>query len=145
MRTAPLISKLFHWFVRMLTVTGTILMFGVSIIQPASAAGDDYLKALDEEAGTLEFLGRARKEQEQLQRAAAAQKSTVTSVPVAGDRVAFERQLQENFPASYSLYIKMKQANKDAVFTEYSQSRSPGIARFNTVLGKIITISSGGG
>ena len=146
MHTAPIGRPLRQPFgIIILMMTGATLLFSIALIQPVSAAGDDYLKALDEEAGTLEFLGKARKEQEQLQRAAAAQKQTVSSTPLAGDRAAFERQLKDNFPASYSLYEKMKPKNRDVVFEEYNQAKSPGIARFNTVLGKIITISSGGG
>ena len=143
MHTAPIGRTYRQPFGKILTMTGVALLFSIALIPPALS--DDYLKALDQEAGTLEFLGKARKEQEQLQRAAAAQKPTVSSAPVAGDRAAFERQLKDNFPASYSLYEKMKPKNKDVVFEEYNQARSPGIARFNTVLGKIITISSGGG
>ena len=129
----------------MLAAAGGIILLCAAMAQPVAAAGDDYLKALEEEAGTLEFLGQARKEQEQLQRAATSQKHIPTSTSTSTDRAAFEKQLKEEFPASYTLYVKIKPQSKDIVFEEYSKSSSPGLARFYTVLGKIIAIYMGGG
>lgn len=145
MRTAPSNNESCPFVGRMLAAAGSVMLLCAALAQPASAAGDDYLKALDEEAGTLEFLGKARKEQEQLQRAATSQKPSATNTPTSTDRAAFEKQLKEEFPASYTLYVKIKPQNKDVVFEEYSKSSSPGLARFYTVLGKIIAIYMGGG
>ena len=145
MRTAPSNNESCLFVGRMLAAAGGVMLLCAAMAQPVSAASDDYLKALDEEAGTLEFLGKAKKEQEQLQRAAASQQQNAARAPVSTDRTAFEKQLKEEFPASYTLYVKIKPQSKDAVFEEYSKSSSPGIGRFYSVLGKIIAIYMGGG
>lgn len=120
--------------------------------QPVRA--DNYLSAIEAEAGGLEVLGKARREQQQLREKIAAEKKQVPAPstarkpgakepPTATDRAAFERELRKEFPSSYGLYSLLTPSQREAVVQEYRQSPGGGYGRFLPALSKIVDYSIG--
>jgi hypothetical protein len=116
---------------------------------PALAA-DDYLKAIEAEGNKLEYLGKARAEEQALRQQAPADKP-VAAKPVAmapastaspASIQAFEQSLRQQFPASYALYSLLEPKEREAVYAEYQKSRSEGLGRFLPVVSKIIAFSA---
>lgn len=132
---------------------------GVSLAPPAHAAGKDgYLDAIEAEGNRLEFLGKAKKEQEMLLRHTQAPASTLakpqaaippnstpapaTTAGPAVTQVQFERVLKERLPGSFALYDLLEQREKEAVFREYASAKSEGTIRFLPAVNKIIALTS---
>lgn len=129
------------------------LLLGVGLLPTTFAKEPDpYLQAINAEGNRLEFLGRAKQEQEALQRLEATEKKqekpqqqqpakpTMAAAPASTK--SFEEELQKSFPGSYALYSLMDANEKQQVFSEYKQRNSEGAGRFIPVIKKIITITN---
>lgn len=141
------------------------LAIGFTAAQPAQAAPDAYLDAINAEGDRLEVMGQAKKEQELLMRSAPApskestkpkpvQKKQVKAAPAPAPSTAtarapspatnqeFEQALRKSFPGSYALYSLLEPKQQEAVFNEYDQSSAEGPARFLPVVTKIISFTT---
>jgi hypothetical protein len=112
-------------------------------------AADDYLKAIEAEGNKLEYLGKAREEEQALRQQIPVAKpmaKPASTAPVSATTPAtmqaFEQSLRQQFPASYALYSLLDPKDREAVYTEYQKSRSEGLARFLPVVSKIIAFSA---
>jgi hypothetical protein len=114
----------------------------------AEAAKDDpYLQAINAEGNRLEFLGKAKVEQEKLLRLEAAEKKQADARPVAAaaapvSQSGFEEALRRRFPGNYALYDLMNPEEKHQVYAEYQKKNAEGSARFVPAVMKIITITN---
>jgi hypothetical protein len=112
-------------------------------------AADDYLSAIEAEGNRIEFLGKARQEEEtvrRLQQTNAAPASTTPSTAQAklapASMSGFEDQLRAQFPGSFALYSLMDTKERELVYAEFGKSKSTGAARFLPVVSKIIGITT---
>ncbi len=121
-----------------------------------ATATDDYLHAIMAEGERLEMLGKARQEEAQLQQriersrklpppaaAAGASKTLAHDTPTPSSRAQFEQKLLEEFPYSYSLYVRLTEQEKDEVYGAFRKGQNDGSARFLLALKKIIVFSTG--
>jgi hypothetical protein len=114
---------------------------GLLAAAPLAAKDDPYLRAITAEGNSTEYLGKAQKEQEALQR----QASTAPSQPVAAVAIsqkAFEDSLKVTFPGSFALYSLMEQHEKNEVYNEYLKRNVDGASRFLPVVTRIISITN---
>lgn len=119
------------------------------LVGSAAHGADDYLSAIEAEGNRIEFLGKARQEEEavrRLQQSQAARASTVPAAnqaPVAPSSMrGFEDQLRAEFPGSFALYSLMDAKERETVYAEFGKSKSTGAARFLPVVSKIIVITT---
>lgn len=117
-------------------------LLAVFLGQPAWA-GDPYLDGLKAESSKLEQMGRARKEQEMLERQAAAPEPA-RSAPKPVERstqglAEFEKGLR-GYPAGFGLYEKLDKKGKEAVFAEYLKADGAN-RRYSAAIKKTIELS----
>jgi hypothetical protein len=149
-------NRRLHHAYRALAVV--LLLIG-GIAPDCARAASDYLSAIEAEGDRLEFLGKARQEEEALRRLqqqparsatpppaapAPAAKAAAAASPAAGaaNMKGFEEQLRTQFPASFALYSLMEQQDKEAIYGEYQKTKTEGTVRFLPVVSKIVAISS---
>lgn len=110
---------------------------------PPVQAGDAYLDGLKAESSKLEQMGRARKEQEMLERQAhepaRAAAAPVKPEPAPVGFVEFEKGLQ-NYPAGAGLYEKLDKKARQAVFAEYLKADGQN-RRYSAAIKKTIELS----
>jgi hypothetical protein len=112
-------------------------------------AADDYLSAIEAEGNRMEFLGKARQEEEVVRRLHQTGAAPAAPTPVAAQATVaptsmrgFEDQLRSQFPGSFALYSLMDTKEREMVFAEFGKSKSTGAARFLPVVSKIIGITT---
>ena len=125
----------------------------------AAAAEDPYLQGLRQEASTLERLGQAKKEFEQLekqqggrqaapagQKEAARQdrkKAAPSAAPISSAEIAaFENGLKQ-YPAGYGLYKQLDAKGQQDVLGEYAQTTGHPGTRYLAAIKRIIFLSTG--
>jgi hypothetical protein len=127
-----------------------VLVLCIALLASSAArAADDYLSAIEAEGSRIEFLGKARQEEEAVRRLQ--QTSTPVVAPAASAAQAkatpasmrgFEDQLRDQFPGSFALYSLMDAQEREMVYAEFGKSKSTGAARFLPVVSKIIGITT---
>ena len=107
------------------------------------AADDDYLSALSEEADSLETLGNARRELDKVKATVRKQKKGTApkrTVSIKGMK-QLEKQLQQDFPASFQLYQQLDIKDREKVFGEYNNGKDKSHdARIFSAINKIIIL-----
>lgn len=111
---------------------------------PFASAGDPYLDGLKAESSKLEQMGRARKEQEMLDRQTNAQASARAVQAPRTERTPagfadFEKGLRA-YPAGAGLYEKLDKKGKEAVFAEYLKADGSN-RRYSAAIKKTIELS----
>jgi hypothetical protein len=88
---------------------------------PASPSDDTYLREIQAEAKKLSPLDRAR---EEIRESEAREKSAAghAGARTTADLGTFEKQLNADAPASYSLYNRLQFEQKMAVYEEYRKN-----------------------
>lgn len=119
------------------------------LLGSSAYAADDYLSAIEAEGNRIEFLGKARQEEEAVRRL---QQSSATPAPASPATVPattaptsmrrFEEELRAQFPGSFALYSLMDQKERELVYAEFGKSKVSGAARFLPVVSKIIAITT---
>lgn len=110
-------------------------------------AADDYLSAIEAEGNRIEFLGKARQEEEAIRRLQTNAPAAATA-PAGQPKAAptsmrgFEEELRAQFPGSFALYSLMDQKEREMVYAEFGKSKATGAARFLPVVSKIISITT---
>jgi hypothetical protein len=91
---------------------------GVLVPIPISAAPSDdaYLREIQAEGSKLETLNKAR---EEIRQGEAREKAAGKTGAVAADVKGFEKLLNADAQASYSIYLRLKPEQKTAVFDAY--------------------------
>lgn len=133
------------------SLRGSFLAALLALSFTSAAADDPYLQGLKAESDKLEQMGRARKEQESLERRAEAPaQPAITSQSVSAPAAApsgavaeFEKGLKQ-FPAGFALYEKLDDERRQVVFVEYSKEASNN-RRYSAAIRKTIelTVRSG--
>lgn len=118
------------------------------LLGSAANAADDYLSAIEAEGNRIEFLGKARQEEEAVRRLQQSNAPVAAPAAAAQAKAApasmrgFEEELRAQFPGSFALYSLMDQKEREMVYAEFGKSKATGAARFLPVVSKIIGITT---
>lgn len=121
------------------------LMMLVTLPVTTIAADDDYLSVLSEEADSLETLGNARRERDNIKSTVRKQRqgetaSKVVVVSAKGMR-QLETDLMQYFPASYQLYQRLNNNERQQVYSEYTKGANKSHdARIFAAINRIIIL-----
>jgi hypothetical protein len=99
-----------------LLVCAVVVGVLVPVLTSAAPSDDAYLREIQAEGSKLETLNRAR---EEIRQGEAREKAAGKTGAVATDAKGFEKLLNADAQASYSLYLRLKPEQKTVVFDAY--------------------------